>query len=141
MLFQISIFLVKLWLNLSQLELWRTELRKFIPIVLRENYDPAVCTVWSILFWYDPACKAWLFWKFIFELEASYSFKITCFLVRKVIYLKKNGGIIRKIYCLVSWSLICTPLIIASALMKMEGTPTTVTYNSMRVDTPGELLI
>ena len=36
-------------------------------------------------FSYDPACKTWLFKKFIFELEASYSFKITWILVRQAI--------------------------------------------------------
>ena len=92
-------------------------------------------------FLYDPANKAWLFEKFIFELEAFYSFKITCILVRQVISLKKIGGVISKIYCLVSWSPICTPLILLSALMKMASTSTTVIYNSMRVETPGKLLI
>ena len=86
-------------------------------------------------------CKSWLFEKFIFELEASYSFKITCILVRQVISLKKIGGVISKIYCLVSWSPICTPLILLSALMKMVSISTTVIYNSMKVDTPDELLI
>ena len=97
------------------------------------------CFVNSFL--YDPANKAWLFEKFIFELEAFYSFKITCILVRQVISLKKNGGVISKIYCLILWSPICTPLILVSASVKMAGTSATVTYNSMRVDTPGELLI
>ena len=92
-------------------------------------------------FLYDPACKAWLFEKLVFELEASYSFKITCILVRQVISLKKIGGVISKIYCLVSWSPICTPLILLSALMKMASTSTTVIYNSMRVETPAKLLI
>ena len=92
-------------------------------------------------FLYEPTCKAWLFEKFIFELEASYRFKITCILVRQVISLKKIAGVISKIYCLVSWSPICTPLILLSALMKMASTSTTVIYNSMRVETPGTLLI
>ena len=92
-------------------------------------------------FLYDPANKAWLFEKFIFELEASYSFKITCILVRQVISLKKIGGVISKIYCLILWSPICTSLILVLASLKMAGTSATVAYNSMRVDTPGELLI
>ena len=91
-------------------------------------------------FLYDQACKAWLFEKLVFELEASYSFKITCILVRQVISLKKIGGVISKIYCLVSWSPICTPLILLSALMKMASTSTTVIYNSMRVDTLANFL-
>ena len=36
---------------------------------------------------------------------------ITCILVREVISLKTNGGVISKIYCLILWSPICTPLI------------------------------
>ena len=95
------------------------------------NYD-LFCPNWSY---------AWLFEKFIFELEASHSFKITWTLVRQVISLKKNGGVISIIYCLVLWSPIYTPLILVSALMKMASTSTTVIYNSMRVDTPGERLI
>ena len=97
------------------------------------------CVFNSLL--YDPATKYWLFEKFIFELEASSSFKITCILVRQVISLTKSGGVIRKIYCLISWSPICTPLVLVSASVKMVGTWATVIYNSMRVDTPDELLI
>ena len=89
---------------------------------------------------YDPANKTWLFVKFMFELEASYSFKITCILVKQVISLKKNGSVISKIY-LISWSPIFTPLILVSASVKMEGTSATVIYNSVWVGTPGELLI
>ena len=69
---------------------------------------------------------AWLFEKFIFELEAFYSLKITCILVRQVIFLKKSGGVISKIYFLISWSLICTPLILLSASVKMTGTSATL---------------
>ena len=87
-----------------------------------ENCDLTICHVLSILFLYYPACKAWLFENFIFELEASYSFKITCILVMQIIFLKKNGGVIIKIYCLVSWSPICTLLILVSALMKIAST-------------------
>ena len=83
---------------------------------------------------------AWLFEKFILELEAFYSFKTTCVLVRQVISLKKNR-VISKIYCLILWSPNCTTLIIVSASVKMAGTSDTVTYNSMRVETPGKLLM
>ena len=92
-------------------------------------------------FLYDPANKAWLFEKFIFELQAFYSFKITCILIRQVISLKKNGGFISKIYCLILWCRICTLLIFVSASVKMASTSATVAYNSMRVYTPGELFI
>ena len=73
---------------------------------------------------------AWLFEKFIFEPEAFYSFKMACILVRQVISLKKNGGFISKIYCLILWSPICTPLILVSASVKMTGTSATITYKS-----------
>ena len=92
-------------------------------------------------FLYDQACKAWLFEKLVFELEASYSFKITCILVKQVISLKKIGCVISKIYCLVSQSPLCTPLILLSALMKMSSTTTTVICNSMRAETPGKFVI
>ena len=85
--------------------------------------------------------QTWLFEKFIFELEAFCSFKITCILVRQVISLMENGGVISKIYCLILWSPICTPLILVSASVKMAGTSATATYNIMGVETPGELLI
>ena len=42
------------------------------------NFHYFVSPGWSILFLYAPVHKAWLFGKFIFELDASsYSFKIT----------------------------------------------------------------
>ena len=64
---------------------------------------------------------ALLFENFIFELEAYYSFKITSILIRQEISLKKNGDVIGKIYCLTSWSPICTHLILVLASMKMIG--------------------
>ena len=87
------------------------------------------------------ACKVWLFEKLSFELEVSYSLEITCILIRQVISLKKDGCVISKIYCLASWTPVCTLLILLSALIKMASAPTTVIYNSMRVDTPSELLM
>ena len=110
------------------MELSRTELPKCTPVL-------------SILFLYGPAYKVGLFENSNFDLEASHSFKITCILVREVISLQKNGGVIGKIYCLISWSPICTPLIFLSASMKMARILATVIYNIMRVDTPGKLLI
>ena len=92
-------------------------------------------------FLYVPANTAWIFEKFISELEAFYSFKITCILVRQVTSLTKNDGVISKIYCLILWSPICSPLILLSASAKVAGISATVTYNSMRAETPGKLLI
>ena len=102
---------------------------------------PKIVPQWKIvtipIALFYPANMAWLFEKFIFEVEAFYSFKITCILVRQV----KNGSVISKIYCLTLWSPICAPLILVSASVKMVGTSATVTCNSTRVDIPGELLL
>ena len=89
-------------------------------------------------FLYDPANKAWFFEKII--VWKDYSFKFTRILVRQVISLKKNGGVISKICSLILWSTICTPLNLVSASVKMTGTSAVVTYNSMRVCTSGKLL-
>ena len=105
------------------------------------NCDHTICPVLPILFLYDPANTAWLFEKFIFELEAFYSFNITCILVMQVKSLKKNGGFISKSCCLILLFSICTPLIFVSASVKMAGTSATVTDNIMSVDTSGKLLI
>ena len=76
------------WLILSQLEISKTELPKCTLSILMEMWPYHLsCFINSFL--HDPACKAWLFEKFIFELEASFSFKITCILVRQVILLRK----------------------------------------------------
>ena len=65
---------------------------------------------------------------------------MTCSMLRQVINsLNKIGDAISKVFCLVSWSPICTPLILLSALMKMASISTTVIYNSMRVETPAKL--
>ena len=58
-------------------------------------------------FLHEVAYKAWVFEKFIFELEVSYSFKITCTLLRQLISLEKNDVAISKMYCLISWSPLC----------------------------------
>ena len=73
-------------------------------------------------FLYEPAYKTWIFEKFIFELETYYSFKVTSILVIQVISFKKNGDVISKTYCLISWSSICAPLILVSVSMKMAST-------------------
>ena len=101
---------------------------------------PYHLSCFSNSFLYDLANKGWVFEKFIFELEASYSFKITCILVRQAISLKESGGVISKVYFLISWSPICTPLVSVSASVKIAGTSAPVIYNSMRVVTPSEIL-
>ena len=133
------ILFVKLWLILSQLKLSRTELPN-VPKYLNGKLWPYHLSCFINSFLYDSANKAWLFENFIFDLEAFYSFKFTGILVKQIISLKKNGGAISKTCCLILWSPICTPLILVSASVKMAGTSATVTYNSMRVCTSGELL-
>ena len=86
-----------------------------------EICDHTICLILLILFCINQLFKAWLFEKFIFELEAYYSFKITSVLVWKGISLKKNGDAIDKMFCLISWYPICTPLILVSASIKMAG--------------------
>ena len=77
-------FFAKLWL-LSQLELSMTELPKCTQIVPQWK----IVTITFVLFY-----QFFFFEKIIFELEAYDSFKITCILVKQVISLKKNGGLI-----------------------------------------------
>ena len=113
---------------------------KMYPMYFNGKLWPYHLSYFISSFLYDPACKAWLFEKWIFELKASYNFKITCNLVRQVISLKKIGGVISKSFRLISWSPICTSLILLSTLIKMTSTSTTVIYNSMSVETPGKLI-
>ena len=114
---------------------------KMFPMYFNGKLWPYHLSCFLNSFLYDPTCRVWLFEKLTFELEASYCFKIICLLVRQVISLKKIGAVISKICCIVSWSPICTPLILLSSWMKMAGTSTTVIYNNMIVETPGKLLI
>ena len=93
------------------------------------------------LFLYDPANTAWLFEKFLFELEAFYGFKITCILVRQVIFLLKKWWRYQQnllFNFMVSYLYLFNPCISISENGRYLSP---VTYNSMKVDTPGELLI
>ena len=113
---------------------------KMYASILMENCDHTVGPVLSTLLLHDPVCKTWIFENFIFELEGSYSFKINCIRVRQVISLKKNAFVISKFSCLISWSSICTPLILVSTSLRMASNSVTLIYNSMRVDTVGKIL-
>ena len=118
----------------------KDRITKMYPKYLNGKLWPYHLSCFINSFLYDSANKAWLFENFIFDLEAFYSFKFTGILVKQIISLKKNGGAISKTCCLILWSPICTPLIFVPASVKMAGTSATVTYNSMRVCTSGELL-
>ena len=62
-----------------------------IPSILMYSCDHIISPDLSILFLYAPAHKAWIFEKFVFELEAfSYDFKIDCILVCQLISLNKK---------------------------------------------------
>ena len=52
--------------------------------------DHTIFSCFIKFFLYDPAYKAWVFENSIFELEAFYSFKITCVLVMQVISFNKK---------------------------------------------------
>ena len=125
-------FFIKLWLILSQMESLRREIPKYTSKFYHNGkLEPYHLSCFINSFLYHPANTAWLFEKIIFELEAFYSFKITYILLRQVISLKKNGRVPSKIYRLILWSLICTPLILVSASVKMAGSSVTVIYNSI----------
>ena len=76
--------------------------------------------------------EAWLFEKFIFEVDASsYSFKITCILSRQVISLKMIMVSSAIIYCfnvMVSYLYSFNPL---KALMKLASTTVAIIYKSI----------
>ena len=104
------------------------------------NCDYSSCPSWSILFLYPLAHEGLAFWKnclsarlslsqFIFAF--SYSFKITCILLRQVISLKKKVALSAKFTILISWPPICIPLIHLSALMKLASTSAAILYNKM----------
>ena len=105
---------------------YQDRITKMQPKYLNGKLWPYQLSCFIISFLHDPVNTTWFFKNFIFELEASYSFKITCILVRQLIPLTKNVGVIGKIYCLISWSPICTPLILVSASIKMANTSVTV---------------
>ena len=66
------------------------------------------------------APPSWHLCDFFVKLWLNLSQNKTCILVRQVISLKRNGGVISKIYCLILWSPICTPLILVSTSAKWQ---------------------
>ena len=58
-------------------------------------------------------------------------FQITCILLRQVIYLKKMAVLSVKFTILISWSPICIPLILLSALMRLGSTSAATLYTSV----------
>ena len=90
--------------------------------------DYSSCPGWWILFLYAPPHKGLAFWKNYLwtSLSFSYSLKITCILLRQVISLKKMMVLSVKFTILISWSPICIPLILLSALMRLASTTAAV---------------
>ena len=88
---------------------------------------------WLILFLYALPHKGLTFWKNYLwtNLSFSYSLKITCILLRQVISLKKMVVLSVKFTILISWSPICIPLILLSALMRLVSTSAAVLYNNL----------
>ena len=78
------------------------------------------------------------FWKNYLwtSLSFSYGLIITCIILRQVIYLKKMVVLSAKFTILISWSHICIPLILLSALKKLARTSAAILYNSMESKHP-----
>ena len=62
------------------------------------------------------------------------------FPVKRVIFVNKNGGVMSKIYCLISWFPISTPLILVSASLKMASVSVAVIYDSTESGHPWRTL-
>ena len=102
------------------------------------NFDLAICPGLSVfIFICHSLYKAWLFEKFISDLESSScSFKITCILLRQVISSKKMVMSSAKFTNLISWFPICTPLILLSASMKLASTWPALIYDTDESEHP-----
>ena len=97
------------------------------------NCDYSSWPGWWILFLYALPHKGLAFWKKYLwtNLSFSYSLKITCILLRKVISLKKMVVLSVKFTILISWPPISIPLILLSALMRLASTSAAVLYNNL----------
>ena len=99
------------------------------------NCDYSSWPGWWILFLHALPHKGSAFWKNYLwtSLSLSYSLKITCFLLRQVISLKKMVVLSLKFTIIISWFPVCIPLILLSALMRLAGTSATVLYNNLEI--------
>ena len=125
----IIIFLpLKESLTLFQIWIFYYTFTYFVPFGVIKNRVTKV----NFKYFNGNFAEAWLFEKFIFELDAfSYSFKITCILLRQVISLKKIVVSSAIFTILISWPPICIPLILLMALMKLASTSSTIMYKSI----------
>ena len=116
------------------LELSRIDLPKLNSNILMEIVTIPVGQVDEFYFYMHYHIKACMtFWKNYLwtRLSFSYSLKITCILLRQVISLKKMMVLSVKFTILISWSPICIPLILLSALMRLASTSAAVLYNNL----------
>ena len=109
---------------MPQLLLWRTELAciiKCTPSIWMYSCDNIICPGLLILCLYAPAHKAWIFEKFVFELEAfSGAFKIDSVLLWQLMSFNKKMVVSSgKFHIFISWSSICSFIILISASMKI----------------------
>ena len=90
------------------------------------------CPGWWILFLYAPPHNSLAFWKNYLwtSLSFSYSLKSACILLRQVISFKKMVVLSVKFTILISWSPICIPSILLSALITLASTSAAISYNS-----------
>ena len=113
-LFKIWIFLIYLHLFCPNRSYWQSQ-TKSTPSILMDVYISLLIN--SIFIWSNPYC--WASEKFVFELDASsYSFKITCILLRQATSLKEMVVSSAKFTTLISWSTICVPLILINDIGK-----------------------
>ena len=136
-LFQIWNFFVKRSFILSQLKLLREEFTKLIEAIWWDILTLSFVLAYQFLFLYVTAYirhslyKAWLFEKFIFDLESS-----SCILLRQVISSKKMVMLSAKFTNLIPWSPICTAFILLLALVKLASTSATIIYNTKESGDP-----
>ena len=97
------------------------------------NCDYSSWPGWWLLFLYALPHKGLTFWKNYLwtNLSFSYSLKITCILLRQVISLKEMVVLWVKFTIIISWSPICIPLILLSALTRLASTSAAVLYNNL----------
>ena len=97
------------------------------------NCDYSSWPGWWILFLYALPHKGLAFWKNYLwtSLSFSYSLKITSIPLGQVIALKKMVVLSVKFIILISWSHICIPLILLSALIRLASTSAAVLYSNL----------
>ena len=127
-------------LILFDLELSRIELPKLTQSILMEILIISFVLVDQFYFhMHLHMHKPWplTFWKvYLWASASSYSFKVTCILLRQVISYRKMVMLSAKLAILISWSAISIPLILLLALMKLASTSAAIMYNSMEKSHP-----